>query len=191
MGNTYDRVQENTKVAKMRERIMILSEYRDVLDIHQPNFRYFFIVKPTNEQNGGRADWEGRIAAIKQEVTRSVNDMKKDVNLQMNKFENQIEKLADKNKNETNVIRRDVGRLRNDFKSGFAKIDDMQDMIKELRDGLKHKMAPKVAELQKMKSFAGFTARRSTVESRGTSGSPNPKGKKAVRNQSIASKGKY
>ena len=44
MSNTYDMVRDKQKVAMMRERIEILSEYRDILAIHKPDFQYFFIV---------------------------------------------------------------------------------------------------------------------------------------------------
>ena len=48
MGNTYDKVIDKSNEATMRERIELLSEYRDVLELHQPSFQYFFIVKPSN-----------------------------------------------------------------------------------------------------------------------------------------------
>ena len=48
MGNTYEMVKDSQHTAILKERITLLSEYRDVLNIHTPDFRYFFIVKPCN-----------------------------------------------------------------------------------------------------------------------------------------------
>ena len=47
MGNTYDKVRDSMKVAKLRERIDILQEYVDVLELMRPDFSYFFIIKPS------------------------------------------------------------------------------------------------------------------------------------------------
>ena len=33
-----------------------------------PNHRYFFIVKPTNENLSGAQEWDGRISAIKKDI---------------------------------------------------------------------------------------------------------------------------
>ena len=50
MGNTYDKVKASMKVAKLRERIDILQEYNDVLELMRHNFTYFFITRPSNVQ---------------------------------------------------------------------------------------------------------------------------------------------
>jgi len=79
MSNTYDMVSEKKNASMMRERISILSEYRAILSMFSPNHRYFFIVKPTNENLSGAQEWEGRISAIKNEIKKSVNALSMDM----------------------------------------------------------------------------------------------------------------
>ena len=64
MGNTYDKVKESMKVAKLREKIDILNEYRNILEIIRPDFNYFFIVMPSNVVEGAEV-LEGKISSLK------------------------------------------------------------------------------------------------------------------------------
>ena len=65
MGNTYDKVKDSMKVAKLRERIDILQEYIDVLELIKPDFTYFFIIRPSNAQEDAVQEWEGNISTLK------------------------------------------------------------------------------------------------------------------------------
>ena len=51
MGNTFDQVSANKALigGMLTEKIEIMSEYRVILSMFRPNFRYFFIIKPANE----------------------------------------------------------------------------------------------------------------------------------------------
>ena len=112
MGNTYDKVSDSQSVAQMLERIEILSEYRDVIGFYNPTFRYFFIIRPasvTDDNTNPNEEWEGRIAAIKKAVNQSIQRMGTEVNSNVQNFETQLAKMADKNKIDvTNIIEHDV-----------------------------------------------------------------------------------
>ena len=80
MGNTYEKVKDSMKVAKLRERIDILNEYVDVLEIMRPDFNYFFIVRPSNVDEDAEEGWEGGISQLKQAISSNYKKIDKKIN---------------------------------------------------------------------------------------------------------------
>ena len=73
MGNTFDKVSDSKALigGMLTEKLEIMNEYRLVFRLFNPDFRYYFIVKPANENLEVHQEWEGRIAAIKNEINKS------------------------------------------------------------------------------------------------------------------------
>ena len=72
MGDTFDKVKENSKLAKMKEKIDILNEFQIVMKwfIKEPP-QYFIIVQSSNTALGGVDEWDGKVAAIKAQINKN------------------------------------------------------------------------------------------------------------------------
>jgi len=86
MGNTFDKVSDNKALrgGMLTEKIEIMSEYRAIFNLFEPNLLFFIIIKPDNENLEFKQEWEGRIAAIKHEIRQSTTQMNIDIQSSQN-----------------------------------------------------------------------------------------------------------
>ena len=67
MGNTFDKVMERKQVAALKEKIMLMQDYRKAVTLLKldHSFKYMVIVKPINIGEGSDENWEGKVRAVK------------------------------------------------------------------------------------------------------------------------------
>ena len=76
MGDTYDRVFDNKRRAKLKLKVSALNEF-SFLFSKLPVYKYLFIIslkRREDEETGEDGEWEGKIAAIQRNITRIITE---------------------------------------------------------------------------------------------------------------------
>ena len=75
MGDTFDKVNERKNQAELQEKIKILADYVWIVSGQDLSGRssYIFVSRPKEVQEEEGSEWQGKLAAIRQQIDKNYN----------------------------------------------------------------------------------------------------------------------